>query len=183
MTSNTITKKYITATTFTPQYDQIEDRVRVTLNYNTYNTRVDFVLSRNMILQFLPILNQYIDTYYKEFLADEKIDTFEDELLELTQPKVTLKQANKKLDKSTQPKQLALTDNSDLELLKKEDQLLIKIDMTYNTDTKSTTLQLHSNETLVKAILDKNSFLNIIKTIKQTIPTYKWGISPRFIKM
>lgn len=177
-------KKIITAINFTSAYDNIEDRIRLSINYQDYNNRVDFVITRNFILTFIPILNKYIQTYYQEFLANvneennEELETF---LKEQSQEKSSSKNGQKNKKQDGNSKHFSMTDQSDLSFLRTEDQLLEKIDLTYNIHTKSTTLVFYSSKTKAQAILDFKSFSGIFKSFKLTIPLFKWGLSKGFL--
>lgn len=165
-------KKHLTANIFSTFYDEIEDRIRITVNYNSYESRSDLVLTRSLVIQFLPVLNKYIQKYYKEYLEDTVKNSFDDISSDLQ----NLHSNNNKKQK------LNFTNETDLNFLKKEDELLTQIQMHYNIKTKSTTLQLHSRKTLAKAILDESSFIRTVNSIKYVIPVYKWGLSPGFIE-
>lgn len=162
-------EKTITGKTFSPLYDEVEDRIRLTINYQDIENRIDFVITRNLIISWIPAINGFIDKYYNDDLA-ENITSIEIE----SDIKDVIKQ-------STNKQQLKLTDNSDLELLKTEDVLLERIDLRYNVNSRNTTLILFSKNIMVKSILDYNNLIKIMGTIKNTIPNFKWGLSRSFI--
>ena len=47
---NTTNKKIVSALVFTPLYDQLEDRIRLVINYSDYDNRIDIMITRNFIL-------------------------------------------------------------------------------------------------------------------------------------
>lgn len=163
-------EKVITAKTFSPGYDEVEDRIRFTINYKDLNNRVDFVITRNLIISLIPALNGYIDKYYKDDLSDT---TPNSDIV--TDIKSLRTKSSKNAPRSE------LTDNSDMELLKTDDTLLERIDLRYNVGSKNTTFVLFSQDIMVKAILDYPNFKKVTEALKSTIPSFKWGLSKSFI--
>ena len=52
--------KVISAQTFTPVYDELEDRIRLSVNYQDVNNRIDFLITRNLIINLLPSIEEFI---------------------------------------------------------------------------------------------------------------------------
>jgi sugar-specific transcriptional regulator TrmB len=155
-------KKTILANTFTPLYDELEDRIRIVVNYQDIQNRIDFVITRNFIINLIPAIDEFIEQHYSDNLLidnDVIVDTKIDQ------------EKNKNLEK---------TDNSNLELLHLKDELLTKINLSYQPDTKKVLLTCFSNESKSQALLDAMMFQQLIKSIKIAIPYFKWGISHKF---
>ena len=159
--------KQIIAKTFTPTYDELEDRIRLTINYQDIANRVDFMITRSFVINLIPSIDDYIDKFYSDNPLPEIV----------TEPQPSPSPANSNVEKDNN---LTKTDKSDLNFLRTSGELLIKIDLSFHPKTKQTTLLFSSTETQVKATLDAHAFQQIIKIIKKSIPKFKWGIAPHF---
>lgn len=164
--------KSIVANTFTPMYDEIEDRLRLSINYQDVKSRIDFMITRNFVIKLLPALEEYIYKYYPDAHdTTEKIHT-----PNTTQ---TPKEANAELIKKTE--NLSATDGNDFNLYKSEEDLLVKIDFQFDKKTKRTKLIFVSkNEHTAVSIVEAKLLQQIMYTIKSSIPSFSWGISSSF---
>ena len=169
-------ERVITAKTFSPVYDEREDRIRLAVNYQDIYNRVDFMVTRSLILYLIPAVNGYMDKYYKDDLgedpwAEEPIPQIND---------ITKEKPGKQAKKDDlQP--IKYTDTSDMDLLKTPDILLEKIDLRYNPGSKNTTFIFYAKDITVKSILDYITFKRVIQALKNSIPIFKWGISKSFL--
>ena len=155
-------KREVIAINFTPKYDMIEDRIRLSINYNDIQNRVDFMITRAFILKILP----HIDEYMLKFYNTE---------LDSPLPSVSKSQSLKEeipLSAST-----SKTDNTNLELYKTEDELLTTVNFSYIKKTKMSVLKFYSQNYQATAQLDVESLKQVFKVIKSTIPFFSWGIS------
>lgn len=156
-------KREIIAQTFTPLYDEIEDRIRVVINYQDMANRVDFMITRSFILNLVPTIDEFILKHYHNQLEVED--------------HITLNADHKE----QKDKNISKTDNTNLELLKTEEQLLVKVDLSYDAESKKTLFVLYSkNHTIAKALLDGHILQQVFKIIKKSIPHFRWGISHNF---
>lgn len=145
--------KQITVNTFTPLYDELEDRIRLIVNYQNIQTRIELMITRSFILDLIPTLDEFISKYYKyEEIIQKKLN-------------------NKNIQK---------TDGTDLQLYQTKEQLLIKVDISLTNTTKQTQLVFYSKDSKVNAVFDKNMLKQFINQIKTAIPNIKWGISYNF---
>lgn len=151
--------KQIDAKTFTPKYDEQEDRLRVVVNYEDAQNRVDFMITRAFVLKLFPILDEYMIKYY----------TQESEIPVVTQEAM---QKQTQTDNATN-----VTDNVNLELLKTDNELLLEVSFTYRPTSKSTIVKFKSQNVEVSAALDAVSMRQIFSMIKSVIPFFSWGIS------
>ena len=151
--------KTINARTFTPKYDEVEDRLRVVINYEDLNNRVDFMISRAFVLRLFPTLEEYMIKYYS---SDVEIPV-------VTKQKM---KENIKTDKQT-----AQTDATNLELLKTDNELLLEVNFSYKHTSKRTIVRFKSQNVVVVADLDHKSIKQIFSMIKSVIPFFSWGIS------
>ena len=159
-------QRVLVANTFTPLYDELEDRIRVVINYQDMVNRVDFMITRNFIINLMLSVDGYVLQHYG--------DEFEIE------DNVVINNIEKNQTSKNQKSNLEKTDNVNLELLKIKDELLIKLDLSYQADTKNTLLVLTSKYCVTKSLLDSNMLIQLIKSIKSSIPYFKWGISKSF---
>ena len=151
-----IMKKNIIAKTFTPMYDEVEDRLRVVVNYQDAQNRVDFMITRNFVLNLIPSVDEFRSALYG-------VDDFESPMQSEAKQKITSK-----------------TDNTNLELLKMDEELLREVNFSFDKNLKQTTLTLNSKNSTAKAQLDGFMLMQIFKIIKSAIPYIRWGISHHF---
>ncbi len=150
-------KRNITAQTFTPSYDALEDRIRLSINYQDMEKRVDFMITRSFILNLLPTAEEFVMQYYGTPTAPV--------------PQEGVKTKNEALSK---------TDFSNLELLQTGDELLTEVNFSFKAQTKQTLLTFNSQKTAAQIDLDGFMLTQIFQVIKSVIPRIKWGISHHF---
>lgn len=153
-------KKNITANTFTPLYDELEDRIRVAINYQDIHNRVDFMITRNFILNLIPSAEEFMTNHYG--VVDFKIAAKAD------------------INENTQNKALSKTDNVNLDLLRAKEELLLEVNFSFDKDSKQTLLTLSSKNIEARASLDSFMLQQIFKVIKSAVPNIRWGISHYF---
>ncbi|MEK6659138.1 MAG: hypothetical protein AABY36_05600 [Campylobacterota bacterium] len=149
-------KKNITAKTFTPIYDELEDRLRLVVNYQDIYNRVDFMITRNFILNLVPCAEEFMAKHYG--IVDFEVT-----------PQI-----------QTNDKVMSTTDNVNLELLRTNDDLLLEVNFSFDINSKRTILTLSSKSTTAKADLDGFMLSQIFQVIKSAIPYIRWGISYHF---
>lgn len=155
-------KKNIIANTFTPVYDELEDRLRVAVNYQDIQNRVDFMITRNFILNLIPSAEEFILKHYNA--------------QPLTQDSLTVSAESN----SNENEALSKTDAVNLELYRRDDELLLEVNFSFDAATKQTLLTLSSKNVTAKIALDVLMLQKIIHVIKSAIPFIKWGISRHF---
>ena len=171
-------KKEVIAKTFTPFYDPTEDRIKLVINYQSADKRIDFMITRAFIINFVPAFDDYLLQYYpQEALASQK---------ELSSLKVTHAVTETYNDKESHPQQkeesktITPTDNVNMQLFTQEPELLIKIDFIYDKNSKNTTLIFSSTRSTATAALTYLMMEQLIGTIKTAIPNFSWGIAQNF---
>jgi len=149
-------KKNITAKTFTPIYDELEDRLRLVVNYQDIYNRVDFMITRNFILNLIPSAEEFMARHYGavDFEIAPQVET---------KDKITSK-----------------TDNVNLELLRTSEELLLEVNFSFDINSKQTTMTLSSGNMVASASLDSFMLSQIFQVIKSAIPYIRWGISHHF---
>lgn len=155
-------KRIIVAKTFTPLYDEIEDRLRVVVNYEDIQNRVDFMITRNFILNLIPSAEEFILKYYSsEPLSNDGI-------------------AMDSHAKSKENEALLETDAVNLELLRTSEELLTEVNFYFDTATKITSVVFSSKKVTANISLDGLMLQKIFHIIKLAIPNIRWGISHCF---
>jgi len=154
-------KKILIAKTFTPIYDELEDRIRLIVNYQDMPNRVDFMITRNFVIKLIPSIDDYIFKYYDDIAITEQT-------------------VSSSANTNTKSNNISKTDKTDLSFLHTGDKLLTSINLSYHPNSKKTTIKFYSKDVEAKATLDSYNFQQIIKIIKKTIPNFKWGIAPNF---
>lgn len=153
--------KQIIANTFTPTYDLTEDRIRLSINYQDMQNRVDFMITRSFILNLLPSAEEFVHKHYGiEFSSYIKNNIEE--------------------IKQTKQKELSDTDMSNLELFKIQDELLREVNFSIDPKTRDIIVKFSSSNTVAIASFDVNMFEKLFSVIKASIPFIKWGVSLDF---
>jgi len=164
------TPKQITIKTLTPKYDKHEDRIRLSLNYNDLHNRIDMILTRSFLLKILPSIEEFTYKYYPNEPIEEELSP-----VELTQQIKSDKINKTQKNKSSY---LSSTNTDDLELYKGIEDLLWTLNMSYDNTTNLSNLTLESkNKHKAKLKCDIHTLKNIIKSIKQSVPTHSWSIT------
>jgi hypothetical protein len=153
--------KKIVANTFTPLYDAIEDRIRLVVNYDDYQNRVDLMITRSFILDLIPSIEEFYQKHYDVAVSDEMA---------------------LKVEQNVSPKQNATveTDSANLQLFQKDEQLLQEINLSFDANTQHTAVTFRTKEGVVVSRLDAQTFRDVIKILKSAIPYVAWGISYHF---
>jgi len=153
--------KEIIANTFTPIYDELEDRIRLVINYQDMSNRVDLMITRSLILKLLPLADEFVIKHYGDNNSLDKISI--------------------STQKEEEPQEnISQTDGVNLELFKTDEQLLHEVNFSYDANTKLTSLNLSSKHTKAIAILNHETLKQVFETIKTSIPNFSWGISSNF---
>jgi len=156
-------KRIVLANTFTPFYDEFEDRLRVVVNYVDVKNRIDFMITRNFIIDFISSIDDFMMKYYMDDIVVKNSV-----------------QTTTKSDDTGERECIEKTDSGNLELFHLKNELLIKIDFSYQADSKKTFLQFTSKESISRVLLDSMMLQQFIKSMKLSIPYFKWGISQHF---
>ncbi|MFA6136913.1 MAG: hypothetical protein WC667_02385 [Sulfurimonas sp.] len=149
-------KRNIIANTFTPSYDELEDRLRLVINYQDMQNRVDLMITRSFVLNLIPTAEEFIERYYTH-----------------VEPQIIQQAENKN-------EAISKTDSVNLELLRTSEELLTEVSFYFDADTKLTTITFLSKNSAVQTTLDAALLSQIFQVIKSAIPNIKWGISTHF---
>lgn len=160
--------KNIIAQTFTPTYDPIEDRIRLAINYQDAQNRVDFMITRSFILELIPTIQEFIFKNY----PDEDYD--------FTISKNSNNSQSQTEDKKQNSDFVSPTDSTNFELYRQDEELLREINLSCDPNTKLTTLTLSSQNNKAQTQLNFLLLTQITDIIKSAIPNIKWGISHHF---
>jgi hypothetical protein len=147
----------IQANTFTPLYDEVEDRIRLVLNYQDISNRIDLMITRSFIINLISSVDDFVFQHYGDI--SPKLDN------------ITIDQTSPKTKHTEQ------TDQTNLQLYYEKDQLLTKLDLKYDQDTKHTTIVFTTKDSVSAATMDATMLQALFDSIKKAIPNFKWGIS------
>jgi len=162
----------ITINTLTTTYDDKEDRIRLSINYQQVQNRIDLMVTRSFILDLVPSLEEYIQTYYADI-----VEPVQNTQIQATEPTSSdPRKAHKMHKESTVSK----TNMEDLALYKSKEELLITVKLSYNKETKYTYIRFLTQDTEVVLNCDVQILKNIVHAIKKPIPSIQWGISKFF---
>lgn len=153
--------KNIIVNTLTPIYDNLEDRIRLSVNYQDLNNRIDVFITRSFILQLLPSIEEYIYKHYPNevILEDEEI------VISNNNPSQT-------------NNAFSQTNQEDFTLYKNIEDLLITVNLSYHNETKLTIITLITKDKYILTLNANAEMLrNIIKALKNSIPKMAWGIA------
>ncbi len=142
------------AKTFTCTYDQKEDRIKLTLNYQDPVERVDFWITRSFLLRLLPLLS--------------KFGSAKDEM-----SVVSGNQTNEEVA----PAPSTPTDESMLMLTQKEPILLEQVD--FGKSERGVNIVFSSPlSPRYTALLKAQEVDTLANLLIKAAPTYEWGIGP-----
>lgn len=160
--------KEIIAQTFTPSYDQTEDRIRLAINYEDAHNRADFMITRSFILELIPTIQEFIFKNYPDEDYDFEINQNTNDLQNIPEEKKQNSEA------------ISATDSANFELYKQDEELLREINLSCDANTKLTTLTLRTQNIVAQAQLNFILLNQVTKIIRTSIPDIKWGISHNF---
>lgn len=155
----------IQARDFTSTYDATEDRIRVVINYNVYEKRVDLWLTRALFLKLLPMLEEFIEKYEVK-----------------TQPKPVSKEEKKATFDAAFQSAQKKTEMSTLAVMEKEPLLLKSVDMSYVGERGEFVLVFKTDTLHAKAVFKPSNARVVMRSIFNAAPHIAWGISPRMIE-
>lgn len=143
-----------TAHTFTTFYSEIEDRLRLVINYADYANRIDFWITRAFLLKLAPSWEEYTYLYgTAQAMSSSEPDS----------------------SGNTQ------TDISTLAVTEKKGVLLEAVDMTFDISTGTFEIRLRGHDTQATAFLNEEMMMSLIKTIFNAAPHLQWGVSPSLL--
>lgn len=157
----TMSKTEIVAKTFTPIYDELEDRVRLVVNYQSFDERIDFMITRHFMIQLIPTLEEYIENYYDASSSDDE-------------PVYASESSH------TSEANLSKTNQADLQLYRSSEELLVRVNLSYIPKSQKTRLSLHSSQHVSTIQFDLSLLKAFIRTLKSSVPYIRWGLSPYF---
>ncbi len=143
--------EHFTAKTFTCRYDPKEDRLVLTLNYQSLEERIDFWITRSFLLKLLPIFFD-ISTHAPIF-SNQDI-----------------------LPQASSPSSESATDTATYLLTHKNPLLLESVDFTRENNNTKITFKNLEKAIYYEALLDNTSLDSVVKLILNNVPKYEWGI-------
>jgi len=149
----------ITAKTFTAQYDGREDRIRWTINYNDPYQRIDYMISRAMLLRLFPVLEQILPEGARAIRPER----------------------NAPLRNG-----LAPTDSAALERTRDpEAPLLERVDFTHHPKAATYTVRFYAapeRHADTEATLNLDDLAKVTGILLGAVPFVAWGIAPNILE-
>lgn len=158
------TMPLVQARSFTSTYDSAEDRIRVVINYDTYEQRLDVWLTRALFIKLIPMLDEFIETHEIK-----------------TEVQTVSKEQKKATIQATFQGAQQATDTSTLAVMEKEPLLLRSVDMSFIATTGDFVILFKTDTVHAKSTLKANHARVILRSIFNAAPHIAWGISPRLI--
>ncbi|RUM65775.1 MAG: hypothetical protein DSZ03_02130 [Sulfurimonas sp.] len=158
----------VPAQKFTFQYSRVEDRLKMLINYDSAATRVDFFVTRAMLLQLIPVIEQM-------FIKASS---------SLPQP-VVEKTGNLHVNLHRPASVEHATDTTTLALLASSEILLLeKVVFAWQAHEKQIRLDLYAKGVLQsQAHLNGEQFAAVMHAMMQVVPHSSWGVAPNILEI
>lgn len=149
-------------------YNTREDRLIFTINHNSYNERIDFFVTRKMIIDLL----HGFDNILINLCDNGKL------FKQLYKEQEPLKQENKKEESKEQKWEKPISDG-ELNLTKAKDPILLDaLSYTTHANTNLMTFKFISNgEPYAVSTMNCELFQKTLSSLMRVIPFVAWGIS------
>lgn len=153
----------IQAQKFTFQYDRAEDRLKMLINYDSVEARVDFFVTRAMLFKLIPAIEQ--------LLIKAQTQT----------PEANLHVNTKATRLATKQK----TDTSTMQLLENQRIFLLeKVDFQYNTKNSSIAMMLYAkSEQQCVAQFTSENFSQVMNAMIGAVPHTSWGMASNILEI
>ncbi len=162
-------KTLVEAEKFTAWYDAVEDRLRLAVNIDTPDARVDFWITRRL---FLSIISQLEDFADPKSIGVDKDDVYKRIEKGMPSPKV----ADEKNSNSDSVS--SKNDDNSKDILKDTKVSLLRaMNISWNKKKGRVSLVLVSDDYEAESNLDTVSMTAFIKMLLIQAPTVEWGIS------
>ncbi len=163
-------KTLVEAEKFTAWYDAVEDRLRVAVNMDRPEARVDFWITRRLFLSIITQLEDFIDP---KSIGLEKKDI--DKMIEKGSPSPKSVDTDSEGDMSRKESGKESRDNS----IRKDTEasLLKTMNISWNRKSGKVSLNLISDEYEAEASLDTASMTALLRMLLMQAPAVEWGVS------
>lgn len=157
-------KNYKLAKTFTASYSQREDRLRLTVNYKEPLERVDFWITRSMLLRLLPIMSKFgVRENEATLESGQNYSSVDTPVKEIDKEELYKKSSTK-------------TDEDMFALTEKQPVLLEKVDFLKSASGADIFFGGEGEECVAKLTSEEVDVL--ARLLIKSAPTYDWGIGP-----
>ncbi len=157
----------VVAQKFTFQYNRLEDRLKMLINYDSVTARMDFFITRAMLFRLIPVIEQLL------------IKCSE------TSPKPHHEFSNLHVNSSLPTATQHQTDTTTLELLDTQTALLLeKVDLTWHADVRGVRLLFYANgKAECQAMLSAKHFADVVHGMIRVVPHTSWGMAPNILEI
>ena len=160
-------------------YNQREDRILFIINHSNANQRIDFFVTRRMMLQLLEAFDNILINYcdngkvFKDLYNNQE-ELVSSKILSKDEKKEDKKEQNIHWEKSVNTKDLDFTKTKDPIIL---DSLSYSVSSSKNITLKF----ISSNKTYAISVMDFTMFQKTLSSMMRVIPFVSWGISPHIL--
>ncbi len=137
----------IQANTFTPLYDEVEDRIRLIVNYQDFQNRIDFMITRRFMVKLIHSMQDFYSLYYDGI---------------------------KKNQEQTIEKLVSKTQTEDISFYKKDEVLLLEVKLSF--DDPFTIVEFKGKTVTAVSKVNAFVLDALIKNLIKSIPKYDWGL-------
>jgi len=160
-------------------YNQREDRILFIINHSNANQRIDFFVTRRMMLQLLEAFDNILINYcdngkvFKDLYNNQE-ELVSSKILSKDEKKEDKKEQNIHWEKSVNTKDLDFTKTKDPIIL---DSLSYSVSSSKNITLKF----ISSNKTYAISVMDFTMFQKTLSSMMRVIPFVSWGMSPHIL--
>jgi len=142
-------RQQIQINTFTPIYDELEDRIRLIINYKQLDNRVDLMITRAFIVRLISFIEEFLLNNFSQEVAQN--DSKDD-------------------DNCKTP-----TESSHIDLIVKEE-LLQEVKLSFIKENQTISIVFAGKNIDAIAVVDKKILNLFLESLKKSIPKYSWGL-------
>jgi len=174
-------KNITNATNLTFSYDKREDRMFFIVNHSDINNRIDFFVTRRMIIKILDAFDLILindcdnGKVFKDLYKNQEVLKTEAII------KKEIKKPEKQLLKKEEVKWEKSINTNDLNFTKTKESLILD-SLSYTISGDNIIFKfITKNKTLAISNMNKVTFQRTVSSIMRVVPFLEWGISPHIL--
>ncbi len=158
----------IQAKKLTFQYDRVEDRLKLLVNYDSIDARIDFFITRAMLFRLIPAIEQMLIKGEESVLKNNSQKDLKNSPQQAKENRLGRKQK---------------TDHSTMQLLDQERVFLLeKVDFQFAPKNSIVTMIFSAkNEPQCIAKLTSENFSQVMNAMIASVPHTSWGMAPNIL--
>ena len=176
---NNTTHEIINVNNITFSYNQKEDRMLFILNHSNLNQRIDFFVTRRMLIQLLESFDMILINHCDNGKVFKQL-YFEQEVLEKSEIIMKNKLKNQKSEDKSKTWEKSIN-TKELDFTKINEPLLLD-SLSYSILKNNITFKyISNNKILAISKMDTIMFQRTLSSMMRVIPFIAWGISPHIL--